>query len=760
MLKRRIMCGILAILSFFALEQASYAFSFKEFFGIWEKEIVEDTEGPLLKVYVPSVKSEPSGGITKSKIEVTKGAEAAAAELYDGKTDKTAFFEKDAEVTLDMGVPIFLSQIRYYAGEIDYKKGNNCLGTRFYASSDNKNFVELAVIEGLNAPENGWYDINFSGFGEYRYFRVQIPEKANICEVEWMSPQGFSRIKQGAGKFDVKLNLCAFDVKRDMDITILLALYNEKGIMKQVAYTKRSFKKENTENFDISLEKADVAPGDTYRVAMFGEDGLQPIQNPLNYRINGASKDFSVASVFSDNMVLQADKLLTVWGRAERGSEVEVSIENALGGGIESLVKADENSEWEVELGSFSKGGNYTMTVKSMGVEYEYKNITFGDVWLCTGQSNMDYYMAAGEETSKELSKPELIQNENIRLLNLWNKGIDGAAGLVDNPPTGGESWQCMNGDVAAYCSAVGYYFAKEIYEVTKEPVGIINVAVGDTEINRWIPRGDTYGTFTSTDGDLYNNRIYPFERLEIKGIILYQGEADQYRTHLTIEEYSDAMAGLVDKYRESWGEDLPFYWAQLTRYRVDETLVREGQRISLGKVKNKANTGMIVLNDIVGSPDGKTGSCRNDIHPWGKKTVAERFAAYAKRDCYGQNVAVSGPVYVSSKSKDGTLILEFECEGKLRVMPKERYSDKETEKKIRMEKIDTSKPMEFEVAGADGEYYKADAILDGKTVILKSNKVKNPVYARYAWGAYPEMPNLTDDTGLPTATFDTRNDI
>ena len=118
----------------------------------------------------------------------------------------------------------------------------------------------------------------------------------------------------------------------------------------------------------------------------------------------------------------------------------------------------------------------------------------------------------------------------------------------------------------------------------------------------------------------------------------------------------------------------------------------------------------------------------------------------------------MTGPVFKSVEKQGNKLVLTFECKGELTVMPKERYADKITDEKIKKEKIDTSKPMEFEVAGSDGKYVKADAEIEGSTVILTSDSVKNPVYARYAWGAYPEMPNLTDETGLPTATFTTED--
>ncbi len=755
MLKKRVICGILAMLSFFVLGQTGCAFGA---LGTKDNSTVVEEAEPRLKLYMPTSKTEPSGGVNEGRLMVKDTTKAAALGLYDGDIVKPVLNEETAEVTLDMGTSIMLSQIRYYAGELDEENGNNCLGTRFYASQDNKKFDELAVIEGETLPQNNWYDINFSGFGEYRYFKLVLPPKSNICEVEWIGAAGFSRVRRGGNKYDIKFNLCGFDAKEDADATILVAAYNDKGMLKQIAHTKEHFEKGGATNFEVVLPYSDVKDGDSYRIIAFGEDGLPLISKPLNYRVNGASRDFSVASVFSDNMILQAEKPVTVWGEASKLCEVEVCLENNLGGGVKRTVKADNNSKWSAELGTFSSGGSYTLTVKSENRTIEYKNITFGDIWLCTGQSNMEYYMAACPETAEELKKSDVVKNDNIRLLNLFNKGMSGAAAPIDNPPVGSIAWQEMNADSVAYCSAVGYYFAREIFETTKEPVGIINVAVGDTEINRWIKRGDKYGSFTSTDGGLYNNRIKPFENLQIKGIILYQGEADQYRTHLTEEEYSDAMAGLVDNYREMWGEDLPFYWAQLTRYRVDESVVREGQRIALSKVKNQTNIGMIVLNDLVGNYKAKEGSCRNDIHPWGKKVVAERFAAYAKRDCYGENTAVCGPVYKSVAADGAELVLTFECDGKLRVMQKERYADKITDKKIKKEKIDTSKPMEFEIAGEDGAFYPAEARLDGKTVVLSSDKVKEPMYARYAWGAYPEMPNLTDDTGLPTATFDTRN--
>ena len=164
----------------------------------------------------------------------------------------------------------------------------------------------------------------------------------------------------------------------------------------------------------------------------------------------------------------------------------------------------------------------------------------------------------------------------------------------------------------------------------------------------------------------------------------------------------------------------------------------------------------MISLLDIYGRYEGGTGSCREDIHPWDKKTVGERFARLAKRDCYGGKDVATGPMFKSAAVVGNTIVATFESSGNLSVMDKNRYADRVTDEKIRTEKLDTTKLYEFEIAAADGVFKAADAKIDKNTVILSNPEIKTPMYVRYAWGAYPEMPNLTDDSGLPAATFTT----
>ena len=160
---------------------------------------------------------------------------------------------------------------------------------------------------------------------------------------------------------------------------------------------------------------------------------------------------------------------------------------------------------------------------------------------------------------------------------------------------------------------------------------------------------------------------------------------------------------------------------------------------------------------DIYGEYEAGQGNCREDIHPHQKKEVAERFLRYAKRDVYGETeLSVSGPVYQGMQVVDNRMELFFVSTGDLTVLPMERYADKQGEEKILEGQLDVSSPGAFELAGEDGDYFPANATIAGNKVILESSQVPAPKSARYAWGAYPEMPNLTDETGLSTLSFST----
>lgn len=683
--------------------------------------------------------------------------------LYDGNT--AAAFESvgTTEAVLDLGKAHMLGGVKIYIPEYkDTAKKSRCIGTSFYVSADKKEFFKAAELSEADFSDGTAEvkEIMFGGAGEYRYVKAVIPSGARIAQLEWLEYPEWVYAKSANGKYDMQLKLYAYDIQKKVNARIVAAVYNPDGILKCFSVTKESFEPGSEKEIELNITELNRENGDSCRVMVWDEDGSSSLSGTLVYRDSGAA-DFSVPYVFADNMVLQSDKPLLVWGKAPSGVSVNVMLENLRGGVAEKTVKAGKDSSWEADLGSFSAGGEYRLSISCGGRKKIYNNITFGDIWLCIGQSNIEYYMYCGKDTSKYLKSRKgglEADNRDIRFLNLLNKGIEGAGAPLENIPVsaGTGEWSVMDADSAGYCSAIGYYFAQKVNDAEKIPVGLVCAAVGDTEIARWLPSG-SYGSFKSDDGGLFYNRISPLSKLQIRGILMYQGEADEYRTHLSTIQYRDAMSGMVDLCRGIWGEDLPFYWAQLARYNKDESDVREGQRLAQYHVKNSKNIGVISLLDIYGEYKEGTGSCRTDIHPHQKETAAERFFRYARRDVYGfDDNPVSGPIFKEAKTVGDTLELTFDTTGDLKVMPVEQYADLTAKRYIKKNNIDTDVPQEFEIAAADGEYKKASASINGNKVILKSSEVKKPVSARYAWGAYPEVPNLTDDSGLPALTFTT----
>ncbi len=226
-------------------------------------------------------------------------------------------------------------------------------------------------------------------------------------------------------------------------------------------------------------------------------------------------------------------------------------------------------------------------------------------------------------------------------------------------------------------------------------------------------------------------------------------------------EEYSDAMSGLINEYRNVWNEpDLPFYYVQLARYAAkDESEIREGQRIALQKLRSSKNVGMFSLLDIIGTFEQGTGCARTDIHPWQKDVVACRFLDIVGHDIYGDTECpTTGPRYESMTVEGDKIVLTFKHTGSLRVMSSEQYADSVCSKKIDSSMTDTNALHEFYVSDKENRYYPAEAEIVDDKVVVYSDGVEEPQGVLYAWGAYPEMPNLTDDTGLPAFTFNTMN--
>ncbi len=690
--------------------------------------------------------------------------------LYDGDPE-TRTGSSDSWATLDAGSLKALSYISYIPNTTSQEMANTCVGTKFLASKDNKTFVELGTV----TPDvNGdltldRHLIELSGYGEYRYFKVELSSYASFGEIEWVCDDGITMSADGSksdGKYKTEFKFTAFDAAEDFSGKVLLAVYNSGKTLKAVKTVDCDFTVGGYT--DIVFSDLDIEVGDYIRVIAYdGATMEQAAESPLDYRFTEGSAKLGMSNIYSDNMMFQADEDLIISGVAPCGSVVEAELKNTdTGEAYRGRGIAENVSDWEINFGAFENGGNYTLTVTDGVDELEFENITFGDVWIFAGQSNMDFYVCgeeSGEEFLKSSEGKKLSENPEIRLINMYSIGITGATGEVEDIPLNDWNgyWAELTPDRASYLSAIAFYFSIGLNERYDRNVGIISVAVGDTEINQWYPRGEQNGSFTGDSGKLYNNRIYPFTKLKIKGIIWYQGEADLYRTGMNAEQYSDAMSGLINTYRDKWNEsDLPFYYVQLARYgEKDESEIREGQRLALQKVRSQKNLGFISLLDIIGTYEQGTGSARSDIHPWQKRVVAERYLDYVGHDLYGDTErATSGPVYRGKEIVGNTIVLSFEHTGSLRVMDMSRYADSVCEQRISETMTDTGVLHEFWITDENGKLYPANAEIVDDKVVVSSDDVENPCDVLYAWGAYPEMPNLTDDTDLPAFTFNTAN--
>lgn len=678
-------------------------------------------------------------------------------------SDKGLIFESQALTsahTFDAGSLRPISSIRYLPSRESADAADACIGTRIYASADNKNFVELLCIEADSGGSvtQDWHEVFFSGYGLYRYFKIDLPKGSTLDGIEFIEESGIN-----CGK-NFSAELSAFDISREFDGQFVLASYSSNGLLTKISASKAHFAPGSVTSASLMLGGISVNIGEYVR-AFVTDDRGQIVSQPLIFKNTAASQTLSLPNYFGNNMLLQANENASVWGKAPRGTAVTAVLKDESGQtSAYGTAMPDENSSWQIELGSHAYGGSYTLDVTAGESSVKYTNITFGDVWLFIGQSNMEMFMETGADTRDYLNSREgkrEADNSNLRILNLADKGVKGTKAAPDNLPTDSwsDAWYPMNADYAKYCSAVAYMFSQKINHTYNVPVGILNFAVTDTEINMWTPSGTRRGSYTCTGGELYNNRLSPIKGLKIRGILMYQGEADYYRTFMKSNEYSDAMSAMVDHCRTVWGDDLPFYWAQLARYaEKDYTEVRYGQFEAFNKINNTKNAGIVSLLDVYGDFDAGMGSARGDIHPFDKKRVADRFFEYAARDVYGNdNAQPDAPRYKSMKIEGSTIRLTFECIGTLRTMPKEQYADKLTDSYISENELSADSLQEFWIAGSDGNYVRAEATINGNEVTVWSDAVPEPKSVKYACGAYPEMPNLTDSTGLPAYAFEAK---
>jgi sialate O-acetylesterase len=421
-----------------------------------------------------------------------------------------------------------------------------------------------------------------------------------------------------------------------------------------------------------------------------------------------------LANLFDDEMVLQRGELIPVWGQALPNTAVTVFI----GNGLEVQTKSDAAGNWKVQMPAMpaTRQGATTLTVTSGPRRLHLANILVGDVWMCSGQSNMAWTL---KNTDNLAAATAAASNPNLRIV----KTPDTSSNTRWSELNERANWQIAGPDTIKDFSAVAYYFGKELLS-EGIPIGLINSSQGGSRIESWTasPTGSKKKTF-------YNSRIMPYTYMPITGAIWYQGESN-------INDgpaYKDKMVKLVNNWRDVWSrnsEQFPFYFVQLAPFKYkhgNDELLPELWVAQAVAEKQIPNTAMAVINDI---------GNLSDIHPRNKAPVGQRLGMLAKHNTYGHKDSIAHSPKPESVEKSG----EY-----LRVTFTHTGAGLSTR--------DGTVPKGFEIAGIDGDFTKAVAEIDGHAVVLKAPLIQDPTHVRFAWNAATQA-NLVNSAGLPISAF------
>jgi sialate O-acetylesterase len=478
-----------------------------------------------------------------------------------------------------------------------------------------------------------------------------------------------------------------------------------------------------------------------------------------------AEANVKLPAIISNNMVLQQNQKAALWGWADAGEKVSITTS---WNNKTITVKPGNNGKWLTYVSTGKAGGPYIITFKGSN-EIKVENVMLGEVWLASGQSNMEFFVAKTRSSSYTgvLNYEQEVKEANfpmIRQIDVANKN----AGEPQEDFKG--DWKVCSPQTVDTFSAVAYYFAKKIHEATGYPVGIINSTWGGTAIESWTKKEvltndpefkqtvDKYdasvAAYPKLEADykaametwkqdttktkpiapvkpnndkapfrLYNAMIAPLAPYTLRGVIWYQGENNAQNAW----QYTKLFPAMIANWRSDFkNEKLPFYFVQISPHRSQNPVIREAQ---LYTYRTVANTGMAVTTD--------NGDSLN-IHPRNKKLVGERLALWALHNEYGKkDIVYSGPLYKSMKVDGNKIRIRFDfVDGGLIAK-------------------DGKELNEFTIAGDDKNFVPAKATIEGDEVVVYSDKVAKPAAVRFAWRNVPE-PNFYNKAGLPASPFRT----
>ena len=483
-----------------------------------------------------------------------------------------------------------------------------------------------------------------------------------------------------------------------------------------------------------------------------------------------AQAEVKLNPLFSSGMVLQRNTEVPVWGTATKGELVTVRFQDQT-----LTATAGKDGDWKVRLLNLKAGGPYALTVKGENT-LEVPNVLVGEVWLCSGQSNMAFALQQATSASRHIAES---RNPSIRLFQVGFNPSDTPQKEVKG------QWVECGPESAARFSAVAHFFGRDLQKALGVPVGLIQSAVGGTPAEAWSSRGtlegnpefkgilNTYaqavknypqakeqydaavvkykeaaaeakrqGTTAPRPPQvpygpenprrpscLYNGMIAPVAPYAIRGAIWYQGESNASRA----AEYRTLYPAMIQNWRDDWGRgNFPFLGVQLAPFKKiapqpqesDWAELREAQLLA---TRTMPKVGMAVITDV-GEED--------DIHPRQKEPVGARLALLARRIAYGEKVAASGPEYDTMRVEDGRIVLKFKNTGGGLVAK--------------------DGPLKgFTLCGKDRSWMTAMAEIQGDRVVVWNRNISEPVAVRFGWADFPVV-NLWNKDGLPATPFRT----
>ncbi len=496
--------------------------------------------------------------------------------------------------------------------------------------------------------------------------------------------------------------------------------------------------------------------------------------------VPAVSAEVRVPNIFGSHMVLQQQQANKVWGWADAGKTIKVSIADQ-----HKEATVAEDGTWSVHLDPMEVGGPHQLSINGDG-KLSFENVMVGEVWICSGQSNMQWPINRTNDADLAVMTAHY---PNIRFISVPQVGTDEPQDNFNG------SWTTCTPESTADFSAVGYYFGRQLHQSLGVPVGLIDNAWGGSACEAWINRKvlDQDKRFQAlmdqwrgieenvksgrareayekqlaawekeaaeakaagktqprkprfNDGgmrgnhrpaNIYNGVLHPTIGYGIKGVIWYQGESNASRAY----QYRDLFPLMIQNWRDEFEQgDFPFYWVQLADFRAEKAEpaesdwaeLREAQTMTMSKLPN---TGEAVIIDI-----GEA----NDIHPTNKLDVGKRLARWALANDYGfDDLAYHSPIYQSMEVKDDHILVTFDHVGK------------------GLDTVDVNEPLGFTIAGDDKVFHHAKATIlgqgkDRNQIKVWSDKVAKPVSVRYAWADNP-ICNVRNFDGLPLTPFRT----